>query len=155
VWDVAAAEPRPLAAVRTFDAYGFLSPDRRTLAVGTTDGLKLFDALTGQETHKTGGSLEKLKPVAFAPDGPTLGTNRLKLWDLGGGRERLLIPGVGPVAFSPDGRKLAVHTNDRAFAVWDVSTEPPVGRPLPWNKPVVSVAATPDGRTLALLGGEM
>src|SRR5262249_50787366 len=92
VWGVAAAEPRPLAALHTFDASGFLPPARRTLAVGTADGLKLFDALTGQETHKTGGSLEKLKPVAFAPDGRTLVTNGLKLWDLGGGRERLLIP---------------------------------------------------------------
>jgi WD40 repeat protein/serine/threonine protein kinase len=155
IWDVAGDEPLMLANVKTFDASGFLSPDRRTLALGTNDGLRTFDTLTGLETTRTGGPLEKLRPIAFAPDGRELVTAGLKLWDLGAGRERLVLPGDGPVAFSPDGRKLAVHTGGRAFAVWDVSAEPLVGRPLPWNQPVVSLSLTPDGRTLAVLGGEI
>ena len=104
IWDVSGAEPRALTSMRTFDASGFLSPDRRTLAVGTHDGLQLFDVLMGRAKVKSGsGTLEKLKPLAFAPDGQTLVTAGLKLWDLGSGKERLVIPNTEPVAFSPDG----------------------------------------------------
>jgi WD40 repeat protein len=67
--------------------------------------------------------------VAYAPDSRTLASGgsdqSVRLWDLGSGSARLVIPNAGDVvlslAFSPDGQRLAVGTHSRV-TLWDLTT---------------------------------
>jgi WD40 repeat protein/serine/threonine protein kinase len=187
IWDLAGDAPRLVASADEFDIRPILSPDGKTLAVGTNDGLRVFDVATGNRVIGPGkqdadpedihhrSQLEMLKPVAFSPDSKRLVTTGLKIWDLASRRELLNLPGAGSMGqirvkeesggapgrlhgsifFSRDGRTLVVATSINGFTVYQADTELLLGRPLPWNEPVHAVSATPDGRTVAMLGGEL
>ncbi|HWE36487.1 MAG TPA: protein kinase [Isosphaeraceae bacterium] len=98
------------------------SPDGRTLAVSTDDGLvHLLDPAVGRESlaWKAGGS------AAFSPDGRSLvvgGRDAVTFWDLATGwpTRRLPSPG-GRATLSPDGRLLAV-SGAEAVVVREVAT---------------------------------
>src|SRR5688572_7952344 len=159
------------------------SPDSKTLASASYDGtLKLWDTTTGKERATLGEYKGCLGCVAFSPDGKTLASGaigspvefpdlkNIKLWDVATGKVRTTLEGtryhVHSVAFSPDGKTLAsVDGEEGDVKLWDLATskeratlqghtkedrktsEPAYG--------VMSVAFSPDGKTLASASHDM
>lgn len=98
------------------------SPDGRTLAFGSTDGLL--------ELWNVTDPAQPIPPVQ-----PLIGQD-----------------GVSSVAFSPDGRTLATGSGDSTIQLWNMAdpTRPTtLGGPLQARHQVIAVAFSPDGRTLA------
>ena len=155
------------------------TPDGRAVAgLGTGFDGAPFGAVTlwglkegrGRPLVRANG---KLDAIAFSPDGSTLATasgdNRaVTLWDVATGRERAdLADHKGPlwsVAFSPDGRRLAVASGRVPAAaepaedgqvgeirLWDLSGRKPRPRAsfVGHGYGIISVAYSPDGKTLA------
>ena len=141
------------------------SPDGRSLASASSGKVvKVWEPGAWGERLSRRGLDHAASCLAFAPDGRSLALAsygpRVRVWDLQAGEDRVY-QGYGPlttgVAFSPDGRSLAAAAADRfAFTyaggarVWDLSTgEPRWGRPQGQGGSL-SLAWSPDGRTLAL-----
>ena len=97
------------------------SPDGNTLASGSVDAVRLWDANTGANTHTLTGHTGSVLSVAFSPDGNTLasgsGGNTVRLWDANTGANTHTLTGhtgsVLSVAFSPDGNTIASRSWDR------------------------------------------
>ncbi|HKB37101.1 MAG TPA: hypothetical protein VKD72_11650, partial [Gemmataceae bacterium] len=94
--------------------------------------------------------------VGFSPDGKTLLTKEkdgLALWDVTSGERRAQVRGhTGPVrlvTYTPDGKSLVTVADDRSIKFWD----PMTGQErltLAVAREVLSLAFSPDGRTLAV-----
>jgi eukaryotic-like serine/threonine-protein kinase len=145
------------------------SPDGRRLASsGLDQTVKLWDAATGQEVLTLRGHLDNVYCVAFSPDGHQLASASLdktvRIWDatpMEGepGPEYLTLRGhtgaVTDVAFHPDGRTLVSAGTDGTVRVWDFWSGKELGT-LPEFPSAyrLRVAYSPDGRRLAVSGGE-
>jgi WD40 repeat protein len=121
-----------------------------------------WDTATGKPTHKFGGLSDKVRSVAYSPDGRTLAAasrdGRIVLWDVQTGKDRLHIlahPGhtdtpfsLAPgLAFTPDGQTLISAGSDKTIRLWDPVTARERGR---FQAPdgLTGIAVTPDGKTL-------
>ncbi|MCS6846200.1 MAG: hypothetical protein RMN52_00625 [Anaerolineae bacterium] len=146
------------------------SPDGRTLALGSEDGvIVLWDVSDRGAARPIGNPLKShtgsVESVAFSPDGKTLASgsddNTIVLWDVSergaarpiGAPLKVHTGSVESVAFSPDGKTLASGSLDLTIVLWDVSERGaarPIGAPLKAHAgSVLSVAFSPDGKTLA------
>src|SRR5262249_17810709 len=103
------------------------SPDSRTLASGSWDGIvKLWDVVSGRLIWSSGHT-GNVNSVAFAPDGSMVasgGGNNTILWDAEQGRQVQVISHSGLVLtidWSPEGDLLAVGEADGQISLWDVS----------------------------------
>ena len=158
VWEVASRN-----RVTTID-YGVnavaLSPDGRTLASGSNDGIELWDPETGTQKaamYESQGVWDALS-VAFSPDGGTLasgssGDNTVRLWDVATATNTATFKGhkdqVRSVSFSPDGQTVASGSWDHTIKLWDVATGSNVATLESHESWVFSVTFSPDGRTVA------
>src|SRR5690606_37045600 len=104
------------------------SPDGRTLAAGSFDGLVRLWRVDGPGTTSTAlpaldsGDDGPVQSLTFSPDGRTLvagtGTGTVRLWSISatGADLRTVVTGPGSavfsVAFSPDGRSLVAGSQD-------------------------------------------
>jgi WD40 repeat protein len=138
------------------------SPDGRHVAVGGYDGIRVWEAASGnQVTHLRDGMLY-VSCLQFSPDGKRLlsgdlygGKARLWDWTNGGAPIRTF---SGPrslcsVAFSPDGQRIATGDEAGIVRVWALSTGKPVhtleGQRIEGPSSQVSTLAfTPDGQAL-------
>ncbi|MEO3829356.1 serine/threonine-protein kinase [Actinomadura sp. B10D3] len=148
------------------------SPHGNTLALGGYMGvLRLFDvgahSLSGVPLS---GHTDYVNSAAFSQDGRILATSSgdgtVRLWDannrgqigkpLTSSRDTIL-NGFGPVAFSPHGPILAVGGDDGTVRLWNVETRRQIGKPLNEGDigPVLSIAFSPDGNTLAITRGRL
>jgi WD40 repeat protein len=100
--------------------------------------IRLIDARTGKEVRALEGKLERLMPLALAPDGRTLavvasegnpdegGAFVVRLWDIASGKEFQQFPGrpspIASLALSPDGRMVAGTEGDGVYRVWESTT---------------------------------
>ncbi len=135
-----------------------LNPDGRTLAYADGKAVRLRDTQTRKQLRPPlrGQSLE-VGSLSFSRDGRTLLANGLydasRLWDLRThkqiGAELPSDETTESVVLSPDGRTVA-YTDGDAIRLLDVATRKAIGAPLQHHGgAVVSLAFSPDGRTLA------
>ena len=148
------------------------SPDGSRLAMGSSLGIWIYDAYTGETldlliTHTSH------RLIVFSPDGTTLASigrdETIRLWDLATGQQISVFrvrghPGdmdIIDIAFSPDGRTIACGIFQGAppegeVWLWDVATgEEKVVLDYdrdPVNDQVASVAFSPDSRLIACGG---
>ena len=141
--------------------YDFVySPDGTQIAVASTIGIWLHDALTGKALNLLTGHKYEVHSVNFSPDGKTLASGSydatIILWDVGTGHPKKTLTGhtagVRSVAFSPDGRRLASGGFDETIRFWDVDTGALL-RTVPGHiQSVRTVVFSPNGKMLASCG---
>ena len=163
-WNLAGRTARatvPLLDSRILESTEAVSPDRQTLAMGVEHGgVTLWNAVTG-EMMASMPAPQKRNVIhsSFSPDGRTLaafhwdltGAHYLRLLDVATRTERarpeVTKLNVHGFAFSPDSQMLAAACSDHSIRFWDTTT----GRLLALlpGSPVVTLAFSPDGKTLA------
>ncbi|WP_392533889.1 CHAT domain-containing protein [Nostoc sp. C117] len=129
----------------------FFSPDGKTLASVSYDGIiKLWD-LTGKELHTL--KHDEVNTLVFSPDGKTLASvsydGIIKLWDLTGKElYTLKHDEVNDLVFSSEGKTFASTSSDGKVKVWDLT-----GKQLLFldhqAEFINSIAFSPDGKTFA------
>jgi WD40 repeat protein len=142
-----------------------LSPDARTLALGTLDQLRLLDVATGREVRSVHfGDGHLLQQIAFSPGGERLAVvdyfAGVMIIEVSSGKLLLRLGAAadhwGDCAFSANGRVLAAAPAQGGgpFAVeaWELATGKSLGRfEMPYNRGI-RVALSPDGKRLAACG---
>ena len=131
------------------------SPDERTLASGSYDGIKLWDVATQQNIATLGANW--VYSVSFSPDGRALasglGSGAVNLWDVATQQNIATLEGhtgaVNSVAFSPDGTTLASGSWDGTVKLWDVATRQNIATFEEHTDWVNSVSFSSDGAILA------
>jgi len=163
-----ALDPRTLHLRRLYRAGGLasaLSPDRRTLALGSDDGtVRLLDLRSGDVRGLRGRHTANVVKLAFAPDARTLvssgGDGDVIAWDLARRAIRERFSGhegqVYGLAISPDGRTVYSGAVDKRAIVWDLAGDRRLVEPFTAGRGLVfptdlppGLALSPDGRTLA------
>ena len=153
-----------------------LSPVRPLLAVGTTEGVKLWNLESSDASAEALGPAETdVTGVAFSPDGTVLATGAadggIALWDVAArqplGADRgpydPLPPASfsgqrGPItslAFDPDGTRLASASAKQSLYIWALRSGSAAAKEIlahPWY--VSAVVYLPDGRALISAGGD-
>jgi RNA polymerase sigma factor (sigma-70 family) len=182
LWDVAKQkliERKPKEGEQPLKAMHCLafSPDGKLIAAGEKDGtIRLFDGPSGEpkaELKDQDDPRDFVHKIAFSPDGKTLASvsqkdrdNTVKLWDVSEAklRQTLKRDRLWAVAFSPDGKLLATgggveqEKGKWRFEVilWDARSGE-MKQTLADNLTVaaLSLAFSPDGKTLAVAGGHL
>ncbi len=138
-----------------------LSPDGALLALAAPNGIKLWQADTGDLCYHL--DRRPSRSVAFSPDGMILATgsdegdHTIALRDAKTGDIRKVLRGhrgtVRALAFSPDGLWLASSGMDPRIILWNVKTGETKGEPLGGHQESVrSLTFSPDGTILASAG---
>jgi len=162
-----AANPTPIGAV---------SPDGRTVALGTSLGTVIFvDTRTGRTRSGAGAHTSDVQNLAWLPNSRDLVSTgddaRVIVWDATTAQpiETLLGHGgrVAGAAVSADGRTLYTASLDGSIFQWDLGAGRRFGRPLAVpqtasppelaaggaGQPTPPLAASPDGSRFAALAG--
>jgi WD40 repeat protein/serine/threonine protein kinase len=111
------------------------SPDGKSVAVATLNGMAIHDAATGQETRKLAGRVGRLSDLAWDPDGTRLATASTEglicVWDAGMGAKITTLGELSGeaqgIAWSPDGTRVVATANNgppgrSSVCVWTVAT---------------------------------
>ena len=154
VWGPLTVAPGPVVGVS-------LSTDGRMLATAGPDGVKLWDAATGDARGTIPDREVPAGDVAFSPDGSTIAFvhehgGNVEVWDFAK-PSRIATLRVNSkfsyyaIAYSPDGRALATGTLDDPFVrVWDVATGKLIRKLDQGSAGALTVDFSADGRTGAL-----
>src|SRR5262249_19542224 len=106
-----------------------LSPDEKTLAAeDSIDGIRFWDAKTGDETHHLEACRLVLTCAAYQRDGKQICTGAaddlVRCWDAKTGKSLDKPERIAPaysVAVSPDGKSVASSHEDGKLHVWDAA----------------------------------
>ena len=135
------------------------SPDSKKLFVFSSIGIWVYNVQTGKELKLITKHTEKgddhtvLSPdcKTFADIHNSTDVNEIELWDLHTGKIRTAYDNSGvrvnSVAYQPDSKRLVSGDSDGVIRLWNIDTgENRVLQTL--NKPIGSVAFSPDGHTI-------
>ena len=129
------------------------SPDGKRIATGSDDGVRVWDAVTGEGVL----SLEhgsKVRSVAWSPDASRIAAGSgdgVRVWDAVTGEGVLSLEHghkVWSVVWSPDGSRIAAGSDGDGVRVWDAVTGEEL-LSLERGNFVKSVAWSPDGSRIA------
>jgi hypothetical protein len=158
------------------------SLDGATLAVASSDGVRLFDTTSHQPIGGPFGDTvvnkqHGVSSLAFSPDKRTLAVGdqngNIRIWDVA--QRTVIAPmmsghtgTVSSLAYSPDGKVLASagstifnqgsgYTNDGTVRLWNTETHEQIGDPLINERssgPALAVSFAPGGEKLAVGYGD-
>jgi len=137
-----------------------LSPDRKTLVIGGSDEMHLWDIVNNKHITQLSGHIRYVDAVAFSPDGRSLasgGTDELFIWDVDSGARIMSIgehaPAFSSMAISPNENIIATSSYEK-MNLWDTRTGKSVNSIHAgfWSHPT-NLAFSPDGYTLACIEG--
>jgi WD40 repeat protein len=175
LWDVASRKEKAVLTRFEVGAAGVaFSPDGKLLALCASDdsnfrapgGIKIWDLAANREREGFAGAKVSALAVAFSPDGKLLASASptspaVNVWDVKSGKLVTKIQdsaAVRHLAFSPDGKLLATghgrtaRRGDGSVQIWDTTTWQEVAFCQAHRSLTVSVAFTPDSRTLVTAG---
>jgi WD40 repeat protein/DNA-binding SARP family transcriptional activator len=118
--------------------YAGVSPDGRTVAVGTLRGsVSFIDVATGRVTPGAGAHSATVEQLVFSPDGHLMVSTgddaKIIVWDPGTGQPIEALTGHGDritgAAFSHDGQTLFTASPDGAIFEWDLGAQRRFGQP--------------------------
>jgi WD40 repeat protein len=171
VWDVETGQVEWFHGSSRNEVDLSYGPDGRLLAVGSWDGMTLYDARTGEALRRVARTSEGLPRLSFSGDGRRLAAGspvRAAVYDVDrlSGARVLNHDGVEQLTFSPSGRHLTSWSKrDRTLKIWDVvsgkelvARDDVISRPLgdvvvttrEWK--TLGVVDAPTGRLLQALG---
>jgi WD40 repeat protein len=139
-----------------------ISPDGRTVAIGSTLGSVFFlDVASGRVTPGAGAHSGAVEQLVFSPDGRVLvsagGDAKIIVWDRATGQPIETLAGHGgPItgaAFSRDGRTLYTASLDGVIFEWDLGTQRRFGQSLTTMSRRSQVAQ--DAQALGLAGRDV
>jgi WD40 repeat protein len=132
-----------------------ISPNGRSLFVGTHQGIREVELDTGRTLRTLKGHDGGISALAVSADGKFLasaGYQGAFLWDVASGKRLrpLKVGSVAVLAFSPDGKKLFTGGEDheRSVRVVDLARGKDELRLLWHQRKVTLVGGSPDGKTL-------
>jgi WD40 repeat protein len=141
-------------------------------SAGVDKKIVLWD-VAGDKALQTLTAAAEVRALVMSPDGKLLASSgedtTVQLWEVATGKAGVKLTGhtdwVLALAFSPDGKSLASGGHDGTAKVWEVATGKKVidvpahaaaqpNQPAPENNAVMSLAFSPDGKTLAVGGSD-
>lgn len=143
-----------LTTIGKENSYQF-SPDSTQLAVMTSNGIWVYDVMTGKEFNfLTANGISMDYDVVLSPDSQTCAIRRdhkIEIWDLNTNKLKTTLEGstkrIISITFSPDGQMLASTDFSGIIRLWDLDNGK--HREIPTeNKIVDRVMFSPDGRML-------
>ncbi|MGE5191727.1 MAG: tetratricopeptide repeat protein [Deltaproteobacteria bacterium] len=154
LWGACHRGCRHILETDTDIAASAFSPDSRTLAVGTTDGVvAMWDVESGVRKKALQGPPGWAPRLAFSPDGKLLaiGARDIRLWDFETDQEAVALETrtyVNGLAYFPDG-SLASANGDGTISIWDLAARSERERLRGNTAKVLSIAVSGDGRHIA------
>lgn len=131
------------------------SPDSAAL-VTAGDRLRLWDITRGIESKTLSAEKQYFKSVSFSPDGKrvaAIDVDGLNVWDLNDGSQHKMpvttLASADSVRFSPDSQTLAIGDEDGLITICDAATLKVSKIVTGSLGPIVSLAFSPDGKTIA------
>src|SRR5262249_18248612 len=134
-----------------------VSPDGKTLAI-CGNMIALWDVASGTKVREWKGHQLGTYHLAFSPDGKLIASaswnnDPVRLWEVATGKElrQFALPAnISALGFSQDCKVLAIGDMTGSVQLLDPSTGKLVRQSLQTKEEVMTLAFTPDGRTLAV-----
>ena len=106
------------------------SPDGKRLAVASSIGIWIYDADSGKELDLLTGHTDRVRSVAFNPNGNILASGSsdgtIHLWDARTSTHLRMMTGhtsrITSVVFNADGKMLASGSKDNTICLWDTQS---------------------------------
>jgi WD40 repeat protein len=157
VWEFASA--KLLHRLEGYAAAAF-TPDGKRLVTGHLDkSIRIWDPVTGRQTHRLFADQAAIQCLAVSPDGKTLAhgdaAGTLLVWNLDNHKVRHRIRAhvgiVRTVTFSPDGKQIATGGDDRRVRFWDAADGSRSGE-IQTSEPLNFLRFSPGGKLVLTVG---